>query len=90
MNIIFIPHYSILGAVYATALSYVIVVIVRILDTRKLMHLKISVLDLAMSSALLLALVWLVMQGNIVISVLLFVMLLAWKVGYYFYEYRCV
>ena len=54
------------------------------------MHLKISILDLAMSSVLLLALVWLVMQGNISISVLLFIMLLAWKVGYYFYEYRCV
>lgn len=90
MNLIFIPHYSILGAVYATALSYVIVVIVRILDTRKLMHLKIGILDLAMSSALLLALVWFVMQGNVSISVLLFIMLLAWKVGYYFYEYRCV
>lgn len=40
LNFVLIPKMNILGAVIATALSYVIVVIVRIIDTKKILTMK--------------------------------------------------
>ena len=86
MNLIFIPHYSILGAVYATALSYVIVVIVRIIDTKKLMYFNNSARELIINCILLFALINYVMKDKINISFIIFIILVLWIAFNYFYE----
>ncbi len=53
LNLLLIPRLDILGAVLATMMSYVIVVIVRIVDTKKIMKLGMGKWDLGVGFCLL-------------------------------------
>ncbi len=64
LNFLLIPHWGIMGAVAATMVSYVIVVTIRIIDTRKIMRLRLKNGMLAGNLALLMAEALLVIAGN--------------------------
>lgn len=63
LNLLLIPRLDILGAVMATMMSYVIVVIVRIIDTKKIMNLGVGRLELAAGFCLLALEAGCVMRG---------------------------
>ena len=68
-----------MGAVLATSLSYIIVVIVRIIDTKKIMTIKPGIFDLILSSGLLMLEVYYTMLEQKKMMVTYFVILLVWK-----------
>ena len=70
---------GILGAVLATSASYIIVVIVRIFDTKKIMKINIGILDLVFSSGILMFEVYFAMVEKQSLLVFSFVILLIWK-----------
>lgn len=79
LNFVLIPSMGVLGAVIATALSYIIVVVVRIIDSRKIILIKINILELIISSLIILALTYFSMQEKPVAMLLTFIFLVAWK-----------
>ena len=79
LNFILIPKMGILGAVLATSASYIIVVIVRIFDTKKIMKINIGILDLVFSSGILMFEVYFAMVEKQSLLVFSFVILLIWK-----------
>lgn len=79
LNFVLIPRSGIMGAVLATSLSYIIVVIVRIIDTKKIMTIKPGILDLILSSGLLMLEVYYTMLEQKKMMITYFVILLIWK-----------
>lgn len=86
LNFIFIPKLSILGAVLATAISYIIVVLVRMIDTKKIMLIKAGIVDLCISSVLLMGEIYFLMANRGIIMIMAFIGLAIWKAGILIYE----
>ena len=70
LNLLMIPRLKILGAVIATAASYVIVVIVRIIDTKKLISLKNPAVSLCVMSGFMVSEIFFIMRNNFIGAVL--------------------
>lgn len=66
MNFLLIPRFNILGAVIATALSYVIVVVVRIIDAKKIIKIKNPSTEVLLQGMLLLGEVFFVMKNMMI------------------------
>ena len=78
-NFILIPRWGILGAVLATMMSYLIVDIVRIVDTKKIINIKTWNYDFFISGIILSLLVIGEMRGNTVFAIIMFLGLVSWK-----------
>lgn len=86
LNFVLIPKSGIMGAVLTTSLSYIIVVIVRIIDTKKIMTIKPGIFDLILSSGLLMLEVYYTMLEQKKMMITYFVILLVWKGVVVIYE----
>jgi len=64
LNILLIPYLNILGAVIATMLSYIIVVIIRMIDSKRILLIKSSKLYLSVNFTALILESILIMNGN--------------------------
>lgn len=74
-NLILIPKMSILGAVIATAFSYIIVVIVRIIDTKRIMNIQNPAAELTINGIILAGEIYFVMLNRILVAILFCMML---------------
>lgn len=71
LNFLLIPRLNILGAVIATACSYVIVVIVRIIDTRKILIMQNPATEIFLQGFILLCEIYFIMRDAMVLAVML-------------------
>lgn len=79
LNILLIPYFSILGAVIATMLSYIVVVIVRIIDSKKILLVKNSKLFLMINFIVLILESALIMDDNYILAGISVLFLLAFN-----------
>lgn len=82
LNVIFIQAFGIMGAAAATIISYIIVFVYRVIDTKKYLYMKIYWLKIGVNLGLLAAMAWSVMALEFgvlqnVINVVIFFMILA-------------
>lgn len=82
LNVIFIRAFGIMGAAAATIISYIIVFVYRVIDTKKYLYMKIYWLKIGVNLGLLTAMAWSVMALEFgvlqnVINVGIFFMILA-------------
>lgn len=68
LNFILIPKMNILGAVIATAFSYVIVVVIRIIDTKKIMTIKNPAVGLTINGIILTGEICFVMLNMLLVA----------------------
>lgn len=80
LNFALIPHMGILGAVLATLFSYIVVVLVRIIDTKKIIKLRIKKTDLLISGGILAVESYFSMTENNIMLIISFMVLIIWKV----------
>ncbi len=82
LNVIFIQAFGIMGAAVATIVSYIIVFVYRVVDTKKYLYMKIYWLKIGVNLGLLTAMAWSVMALEFgvlqnVVNVVIFIMILA-------------
>ena len=77
LNFVLIPNRGILGAVIATACSYVVVVIVRIVDTKKLLQIKNPSKEIIITGILLILEIMFIMSEKYLQAVICFILVLS-------------
>lgn len=85
LNVILIPSFGIMGAVAATALSYVIVVVVRIVDTKKLIKLDYKPGFLLINSGVVLSEVIFIIFGRSNAAIISAMVIIGLNAGRFYY-----